>query len=93
MPRFAVLFLGPIALCGCSLTPVDYDVQRASIATCYYGVTPDDVKACLYRKKRKDPAYLMAFQPGNGAFCSPDLDARECRDFLESANEPSLPPS
>lgn len=51
------------------------------------------VAACLGREDIIDPVYPVAFKSGNGAFCSPDLDKKECRQFLETANEPRAPAS
>lgn len=82
-----------LPLAGCSHFPWDYGAQNSRIAACYHGATPDDVTACLAREDITDPVYPVAFKPGDGAFCSPDLDRKECRDFLETANEPTLPAS
>ena len=87
----AALIIGLFALGGCSQVPFDYSAFHSSVNACYFGVTPDDIRACLERANTGDPAYPMTFEPGYGAFCSPDLDKGECRDFLESANEPSVP--
>lgn len=91
MPRRAALTLGLLILGGCAHVPFDYSEFNARVSACYFGATPDDVRACLDRQDSKDPAYPMVFAPGGGAFCSPDLNKRECRDYLESANEPSIP--
>lgn len=73
--------------------PWDYVAQQSQIEACYAGGTPDDVTACLARAGIKDPAYAAAFKPEPGAFCTPDLDAEDCRTFLETANESTIPPS
>ncbi|MEO1553933.1 MAG: hypothetical protein AAFR82_08345 [Pseudomonadota bacterium] len=87
----AVLILFPLV--GCTHFPWDYEAQKTQVTACYHGVTPDDVTACLAREQIEDPAYPLAFKPGGGAFCSPDLDYKDCRVFLESLNEPTLPSS
>ncbi|MEM6557299.1 MAG: hypothetical protein AAF642_15570 [Pseudomonadota bacterium] len=51
------------------------------------------VTACRGREDIIDPVYPVAFKPGTGAFCSPDLDKKECREFLETVNEPRAPAS
>ena len=90
--RHSVLSLTLMTLLsGCSHLPWDYTAQNTRIAACYHGATPDDVTACLAREDIKDPVYPVAFKPGSGAFCSPDLDHKDCRRFLETANEPTLP--
>ena len=93
MGRRAALVSGLFFIGGCTHVPFDYSAFNSNVNACYFGVTPDDVRVCLDRVKSKDPAYPMTFEPGNGAFCSPDLNKRECRDFLESANEPFVPSS
>lgn len=93
MRSFALGLVFIMPLAGCTSFPWDYDAQNSRIAACYYGATPDDVTSCLGRENLVDPAYPVAFKPGGGAFCSPDLDKKECRAFLESADEPSLPAS
>ena len=80
-----------LPLAGCTHFPWDYTAQNSRIAACYHGGTPDDVTACLGREDIEDPVYPVAFKPGNGAFCSPDLDHKECRESLENANAPTLP--
>lgn len=93
MKRCALALLVLFPLVGCTHFPWDYGSQNTRIAACYHGVTPDDVTACLGRENIKDPVYPVAFKPGGGAFCSPDLDYKECREFLETVNEPTIPAS
>jgi hypothetical protein len=89
MRILALLALSSVA--ACSHLPWDYPAQEARISACYHSPTPDGVTECLAREEIKDPAYPTTFKPGSGAFCSPDLDARECRSFLETANTPQDP--
>ncbi len=91
MRRGVIALTMLLPLIGCANFPWDYTAQNSRIAACYQGATPDDVTACLGREDFVDPVYPVAFKPGSGAFCSPDLDKKECRQFLESANEPSAP--
>ena len=55
------------------------------------------VAACRGREDIIGPVNPVAFKPGTGAFCSPDLDKKadkkECREFLETVNEPRVPAS
>lgn len=84
-------FIGAILVTGCSHTPWDYSAQNARISNCYYGATPSDISACLAREEIDDPVYPTAFKPGQGAFCSPDLNKAQCRSALETANKPLDP--
>ena len=83
--------LALVGLAGCAHVPWDYPAHKARISACYHSATPDGVTECLAREEIKDPVYSAVFKPGSGAFCSPDLDARECRSFLETANTPQDP--
>lgn len=89
--RYGPLWIGLLALSGCQSVPWDPAAHDSRVSACYQAATPDDVTTCLDREDVNDPVYPVAFKPGNGAFCSPDLDRKDCREFLESANEPSLP--
>jgi len=89
MIRVSPICFGLLTLSGCQIAPWDYAAQNDEIAACYSSATPDGVTECLAREDTKDPVYPITYKPGNGAFCTPDLDKKACRAVLESANKPS----